>query len=50
MGKRIEVVGSSANNATRRWVDAARCKSYGQSEPPTRARPKRRRAISALTF
>jgi hypothetical protein len=32
MGKRVEVVGSSANNAARRWVAAARCKDNGQSE------------------
>jgi hypothetical protein len=31
-GKRIEVVGSSASNAARRWLAAARCKGSGQSE------------------
>jgi hypothetical protein len=29
MGKRVEVVGSSATNAARRWAAAARCKGNG---------------------
>jgi len=29
MGKRVEVIGSSATNAARRWVAAARCKGNG---------------------
>ena len=32
MGKRVEVVGSSATNAAKRWVAAARCKGTGSSE------------------
>jgi hypothetical protein len=34
MGKRIEVVGSSANNAARRWVTAARRKGKGIEQAP----------------
>jgi hypothetical protein len=29
MGKRVEVIGSSATNAARRWAAAARCKGNG---------------------
>jgi len=29
MGKRVEVLGSSATNAARRWAAAARCKGNG---------------------